>query len=208
MSPRKIRIGFSPAEQAKNDPLKCAWRSLETADKMGRVATQASAGNAFEVLCLWASQNRWCWKIPCTTCGNQKFRIGLLLIARGIPLDAWDHKAPGWPRGLLPMPRGGRVPLWKSDSRRLGRVLGEAGLAAIRKDYVAQSKSGVLAEGWLGYLGVALERPALRPAHKDKVAIAWRGQLDRMAGLPGSSASPVTFAELERYEKRLTLGAS
>ena len=84
-------------------------------------------------------------------------------------------------------------------------MLSETNLAAIRKDYVAQRKIGVLAEGWLGYLGVALARPSFRPEHRDKVSIAWRVQLDRMVGLGGSSTSPLTFAELESYEKLLTL---
>ncbi len=103
---------------------------------------------------------------------------------------------------LLPERRG-RVPLTECESKRLGRVLGNANLQAIRNDYKAHRTRSIFKEDWLGYLGVGLERPYLVPEHKDKVAIAWRRQLDCILGVPASISNPITFAELERYEERL-----
>ena len=102
----------------------------------------------------------------------------------------------------VPSPRG-RVPLTEFESKRLGQVLGDASLQAIRDDYKAYRTISNLREDWLGYLGVAIERPYLVPEHKDKAAIAWRGQLDSMLGIPASISNPITFAELEWYEERL-----
>lgn len=39
--------------------------------------------NTFESLCEQASKEKWCWKVPCTTCANYDFRYGFLQLADG-----------------------------------------------------------------------------------------------------------------------------
>ncbi len=33
--------------------------------------------NGFYQICVAASQNNWCWRLSCTTCGQRQFRIAL-----------------------------------------------------------------------------------------------------------------------------------
>ena len=171
--------------------------------------TKLSSRNTFETLCLWASRNGWCWNVYCTTCANREFYIGFSLIAKNISFEVWNHNDRRWPwRMLLPNPPLGWSQLTDSELKRFGRVLGSANLQAIRDDYKAQRTKKYIsgAEDWLGYLGVVLGRYPLMLEDYDKVAIAWRRQLDCMLGLPASNSNiskPVTFDELEGYEKRL-----
>ncbi len=39
--------------------------------------------NAFDALCELASTESWCWKAPCSTCGNYDFRYAFLQLAEG-----------------------------------------------------------------------------------------------------------------------------
>lgn len=34
--------------------------------------------NAFEAMSVLASQEKWCWNLNCTTCGQLHFRFGLV----------------------------------------------------------------------------------------------------------------------------------
>ncbi len=38
--------------------------------------------NPFIALCEYASQNNWCWKITCTTCGHSAFRVAFSKLVR------------------------------------------------------------------------------------------------------------------------------
>ena len=39
--------------------------------------------NAFEAMSKLASQEKWCWNLNCTTCGQLHFRFGLVELTRG-----------------------------------------------------------------------------------------------------------------------------
>jgi len=39
--------------------------------------------NPFVALCEYASQNNWCWKITCTTCGHSAFKVAFSKLVRG-----------------------------------------------------------------------------------------------------------------------------
>lgn len=52
--------------------------------------------NPFIALCDYASQNNWCWKINCTTCGHTAFRVGFSMLAKGYHPDEeslWPSKS-------------------------------------------------------------------------------------------------------------------
>lgn len=44
--------------------------------------------NQFEELCLLASNESWCWKIFCTTCGHLHFKYSYILIGKGVEIDS------------------------------------------------------------------------------------------------------------------------
>ena len=164
--------------------------------------------NPFEELCRLASLNRWCWKVPCTTCRNHHLSAGLALIAHGVPLAKWDHATTRWPEELIPsakwpheLPGAGGV----VESERLGVVLSAANLESIRENYYVARRLGGR-EDWLGYLGVVLVRTKLSPPHLKQVGKSWRVQLNRMAGSIAPDTQPVTFGELETYERLLLSG--
>ena len=114
-----------------------------------------------------------------------------------LPNRTWNN----WVRPPSYVPRGPILDAAKPE--RLSRALASADLQAIRSDYQKYRADSFFTEGWLGYLGVALERSGLLPTHKQHVGLAWRRQLDRMAGVEWSQLRPVTFEELEEYESRL-----
>ena len=120
------------------------------------------------------------------------------------PLAAWDHTSRRWPEELVPWTR------WRleaAESARLAETLSAADLETIRKDAVLrwiESSRGGIREYWLRYLGVALHRARFSPPHREQVGRSWRARLNHMAGSLASDSTPVTFEELEIYERRLS----
>lgn len=182
---------------------------------------QRDIHNGFEKLCHLAALNDWMWSIRnpmrenSPGYGNREdlagcnlhLRVGLLLIARGIPLNEWDHKVDRWPDELLPSGRGRLIPLQEAESARLAETLVAAELETIRRDAVLrwiESSRGGIREYWIGYLGVAIHRARFSPLHRKRVRKSWRAQLNRMAGSRVPDSTPVTFEELATYERRLS----
>ena len=180
----------------------------------GRNKNGPSSRNAFEVLCAHASRYGWCWKIPCTTCANQQFRIGLTLIACHIPLEEWLPPQDKWPNWMswpdwLLEPRGVRPHLNEAEARRFSNVLAIADLQSIRADYKdlrEWNQYSPLHEDWLGYLGVGMFRPLFPSEYREHIGIAWRRQLDQLAGIQSKELRPIAFEELEEYERRFFRG--
>ncbi len=111
--------------------------------------------NAFEALCQLAVDERWCWKMVCTTCGHDEFRRGLQAIAMGDHPESkeWGvHRGgsrrgkPSFPDRYGPeLPRGG----WPADVQaKLQDVVAGASVARLRECCPHSD--------WLGYLGLAL----------------------------------------------------
>ena len=192
-------------------------RALESIKDKHPGFTQRDIRNGFEKLCHLAASNDWSWSIrnpirdspgygileDLPGC-NLHLRVGLLLIARNIPFDEWDYTKNRWLDELLPSGRGRLIPLQDAESARLAEVLGDADLAAIRKDAVLrwlERRCLGIREYWLGYLGVALHRARFSPLHREQVGKSWRAQLNRMAGSRMPDSTPVTFEELQTYER-------
>lgn len=176
------------------------------------LSSRQSDRNPFEALCALASRYGWCWKIPCTTCANQQFRIGLTLIACHIPLEEWVRlTADRWPNGMswpdwLLEPRGVRPHLNEVEATRLRDVLANADLHSIRADYKERHEGNRylhFKEDWLGYLGVGMFRPLFPPEYRERIGISWRRQLDQMIGIQSTELHSISFEELEEYERRL-----
>lgn len=110
-----------------------------------------SRRNAFTALCNLASNESWCWKITCTTCGHMYFRYGFQELILGKHPDSSD-----WLSGknhhddlqinMGPMPTLGSWPLAKQRS-----------LASILTDASPKEISSIARfPDWLGYLGLGL----------------------------------------------------
>ena len=102
--------------------------------------------NRFLTLCSLASQEKWCWKLECSTCGHEPFQYGLQAIAEGQDpeSEAWSvHRSL---RGVLGPPP--RVPF----SIGIQRALLEH-VSSVDIDELSQE---VRFPDWLGHLGLGL----------------------------------------------------
>ena len=112
--------------------------------------------NAFDALCELASQERWCWKINCTTCGHMHFRYALheILIGNHPDSSSWvvSMSHPALNRGSQSSELGSIPPRWESwplaEQHQLSDVLVGANIATIRETCTYPD--------WLGYLGLGL----------------------------------------------------
>ena len=169
-----------------------------------------AAENAFESLCALATEERWCWKMSCTTCGHGNFRWAFQAIARGMHPSApeWPvHWGADWSVSRLkslngPLPRIGGLSL--PDQRRLQEIVASSQLRSIQMSSPFPD--------WLGYLGLALRYtqraegaaalittamiPQLRPSINGQSSAA--ALLD---GLEGSGSDPLRWQDLERIEE-------
>lgn len=161
--------------------------------------------NAFVQLCRLASEERWCWRFPCTTCGNGEFRYAFRELSKGNgPSDAsWMiHKhACGLPNQLGPIPSPKDVP----DSERVAvlEVCADAELAHIADQCVFPD--------WLGYLGLVVRFMRCGDNTYNKTMARWAGQLRDMVSegdaiwetldrAAKSSSRPLSFGDLEDVE--------
>jgi hypothetical protein len=111
--------------------------------------------NAFDALCELASKESWCWKVPCSTCGNYDFRYAFLQLADGKhPSDPnWmdtafieNHKIYAFPHEYT----------HKAEQAVLKTCL-ESSLMNIGNDCKFPD--------WLGYIGVVMSH--MRPRYNE-----------------------------------------
>ena len=104
--------------------------------------------NQFEALCILASNENWCWKLYCTTCGHMHFKYAFLELSKGkSPEDSdWvTHKSENYLHRLL-----GPIPRIYPESRkdRILKICTKADLHSIADKCKFPD--------WLGYLGLML----------------------------------------------------
>ncbi len=130
--------------------------------------------NAFEQLCRMASEERWCWKIPCTTCGNMEFRYGFRAITQGHSPSQPDWIVHRQARGLrerygrLGYPR--QTP-WRERIAVL-KICADANLATIAEQCEFPD--------WLGYLGLIVFLMRCPNSAYRKTMTLWAQQLRDM----------------------------
>ena len=171
--------------------------------------------NLFEEICEFATVGRWCWKIPCTTCGSQDFRKCVSRIAFGKPISR-NGKFIKWikPHDLLlfrdPSVRDKILEGDKPNPSILLETLGSANLERIRK-FHKQNSEYKYDESWLGFLGVTmhLTEQLVNCAQLGKretvVSLdhsGWRKQLDKMLGRETVANIPLEWIELTGYHKK------
>lgn len=125
--------------------------------------------NSFESLCRLASNERWCWKLYCTTCGTMHFRYSLVELAKGKSPEDIDwpiHKETTSYSNKL-----GRYPRVFSDDIK-DKVL----KICLNADIRSISKNCNFPD-WLGYLGFVLEHMYTNNDAYKLVSINWTSQL-------------------------------
>jgi hypothetical protein len=125
--------------------------------------------NAFEEVCKLASNENWCWKLGCTTCGCLHFRYSFQELARG--------KSPSDRNWLVYSRRTnyaatlGDFPRQYSDEekRQVLVICKNASLKRISEECRFPD--------WLGYLGLILERMNSDLDEYREVSQTWTQQL-------------------------------
>jgi len=104
--------------------------------------------NQFEDLCSLASEESWCWKVICTTCGHLHFRSAFLELTQGkSPTD--DN----WVTSI------GNDDIMRSSGefpRRFTRQQKETLAIICRSANLSTISQNCKSPDWLGYLGLAL----------------------------------------------------
>ena len=139
------------------------------------MAIERSRRNAFEAVCELASEERWCWKIFCTTCGHMHFRYAFLELSdRKHPdVDGWvtgksRYRAMSRILGALPRPFE-----WSAERQKiLADTLADASIRKIA--------SSAIFPDWLGYLGLALLSTKKVEASEHRITHAWVPQLQEL----------------------------
>jgi len=116
------------------------------------MVNQNNKRNSFVALCDYASQNNWCWKIICTTCGHSAFKVSFAKIAKGQNPDQESF----WLHG-----KRNHEPLKEMEQYR--DFIGGAKIDAQIKfaSIVAEAKLSELQSvakfpDWLGYIGLVI----------------------------------------------------
>lgn len=142
----------------------------------------AAQRNAFEALCLLASEERWCWNILCTTCAHGPFRASFSEIARGRHPDSEP-----WYVGR----RGAKLnPEERERVLRGAPTRGHVDNVEALHDILLDTNVQRIAQNnpfpdWLGYLGLGLyytERHdrRLRLMGHRAVSTLWAKQLQEL----------------------------
>jgi hypothetical protein len=135
--------------------------------------------NAFEELCILASDENWCWNIYCTTCGHLHFRYSFSQIANGkSPANAdWliHSKTTDYTRTLGSLPRQ----FTANQKQKIIEICKDADLSRIANECKFPD--------WLGYLGLVLHHLSGNPEDDRKLSLSWASQLKNL--VPASSRS-------------------
>lgn len=129
---------------------------------------QALPTDPFKALCRVASENAWCWKIYCSTCGHMQFQYGLIDIALGE-----DPANPNWSLDFdlrRRAKKGPRRVVWSPEN--------QASLIDIAcKTDIRGIAAASPFPDWLGYLGLVLYHTSSVERKNRKLSNCWTPQL-------------------------------
>lgn len=119
--------------------------------------------NPFVALCEYASQNNWCWKICCTTCGHSVFKVAFSKLIQ----DQHPDDDSFWPYG-----KSNSDPIKEVDSnndfwRREARIANQLKLTALVADAkISDIQAVAKFPDWLGYIGLVINHCPNHEARK------------------------------------------
>lgn len=128
--------------------------------------------NQFESLCKLASEENWCWKLSCTTCGHMHFRYAFAELAAG--------KSPADTNWII----HGRRTRYSNTLGSLPRRYSEEQKASVSQ-ICNQADIRFVARNckfpdWLGYLGLVLEHMYSNSQSYNELSRSWALQLSEM----------------------------
>lgn len=148
--------------------------------------------NSFEALAKLASEERWCWKIHCTTCGHLHFRYAFLQIANGVHPDekGWVvHKnTTRYHRSLGPIPKG---PMSDFSLKNKEHLLLQPCIDSNLKKIALHC----IFPDWLGFLGLVLVHMKSPTSIFLKLSKNWAFQLNNMLNSGIQSRSVFSLEE-------------
>ena len=144
--------------------------------------------NNFEALCELASQENWCWKLGCTTCGHAMFRYSFSELASGkSPNDStWIVKGHNTRLRYLSAQLGRWPKFYDLKQKEIVIKI------CVDAEIVAISKRCKFPD-WMGYLGLVLRHMEQSPSFP-KLSECWAGQLRKM--MPSDSSIQKRLSDL------------
>lgn len=125
--------------------------------------------NQFEELCKLASDENWCWKLFCTTCGHMHFRYAFAELAAGkSPANEnWlvHGRSTRYSNSIGALPRS----YTEKEKININNICSQADLALIA--------SNCTFPDWLGYLGLILDHMYSSDNSYTKLSWIWASQL-------------------------------
>jgi len=168
-----------------------------------------AANLTFEGLCILASREGWCWRIPCTTCRNEDFRLALRELSEGRLSEEWRSLATT--RRALQQ-RLGHLDAFRPWPLAVQRALVERIAPANLAEIARQGRF----PDWLGFLGIALQVTEVAEELDRLLTRPWAKQLHAMLPddeqanpalkrLVTDQQSVLAWRDLELFEEGLKL---
>lgn len=118
--------------------------------------------NKFVALCENASQNEWCWKIFCGTCGHTDFKVAFSKLVHGLHPDDDDF----WPNGKEQSKLYQEKNSYRDFERR-ATIDNQRKLATIvSESKIVDIQAVTRFPDWLGYLGFVIHHCPVTSARK------------------------------------------
>jgi len=118
--------------------------------------------NPFVALCEYASQNNWCWKLFCTTCGHGAFRVSFSKLIH----DQHPDNDSFWPHGKIISDVLKELNTY-NDFWRRAIISNQLKLASIVADAkISDIRAVAKFPDWLGYIGLVIDHCPSRNARK------------------------------------------
>ena len=135
--------------------------------------------NQFEALCILASDENWCWKLCCTTCGHMHFRYAFSELAMGksVTDSSWAvrRRRTRYTKSIGFIPRN-----YSEEQKAI--IIGiccNASLSSI--------SDSCKFPDWLGYLGLVLSNTHSAMEAYKELSSNWASQLSSLV----SESSPI-----------------
>ena len=128
--------------------------------------------NQFESLCKLASDETWCWKLFCTTCGHMHFRYAFSELALGKSPEDMDWLVHG--RNTRYSSSLGSLPRSYTEEQK------EVILDICIEANIFSIASNCTFPDWLGYLGLVLDHMHTRSETYNVLSVTWAQQLAGM----------------------------
>ena len=146
--------------------------------------------NSFESLCTLASQENWCWKLFCTTCGHLHFRYAFQELSTGKSPDDHDwvvhSRTTHYSKLIGSMPRG----YTSNQKKKVLSICANADISLI--------DSSCQFPDWLGYMGLVLEDLYINSIDYRETSVSWARQLKDM--VPSDSEISSRFNDIINNE--------